>query len=364
MAASNRASRLTKLVSDLKKRYKPAPPVQRPLFETILFATLLENSPPDIANKAFDELESAYFDWNEVRVSSRTELAERMKTLPDASPAADRLKRTLQSIFETVYKFDLEEFKKQNLGQAVKTITEFDGVTPFVVNYATQHGLAGHAIAVNSGALIALQVMDIITEAEAKKSLVPGLERAIPKSKGVEAQQLLHEMGLEVGRNPYGATAKKVLTELDPSCKDRLPKRPKVEEAPAPKKAPAEKTESPKAPPAEKKGATTAKAEPTKNSAPKKSEPKGKPAAESAAKKPAPAKTDAATKKKADPPKKPATKKAATKKAPTKKPATSTGKKKTATKKVAATKKTAKTAKSKTSAKKVAGKKAAKRKPK
>ena len=248
-AASNRAARLTKLVSDLKKRYKPTAPPQRALFETILFATLLENSPPDAADKVFSGIESSYYDWNEVRVSSRSELAEHMKTLSDPNGSADRLKRTVQSIFETFYKFDLEELKKQNLGQAVKTLTGFDGVTPFVVNYATQNGLAGHAIACNEGVLLALQVMDIITEAEAKKGLVPGLERAIPKSKGVEAMLLLHEMGVEIGRNPYGPAAKKLLTELDPSCKDRLPKKPKPEE-PAPIAAPPEA----KAPVADKKG--------------------------------------------------------------------------------------------------------------
>ncbi|QDV75512.1 hypothetical protein [Botrimarina mediterranea] len=360
-AASNRAARLTKLVSDLKKRYKPTAPPQRALFETILFATLLENSPPDVADKVFSEIESSYYDWNEVRVSSRSELAEHMKVLSDPNGSADRLKRTVQSIFETFYKFDLEELKKQNLGQAVKTLEGFDGVTPFVVSYATQNGLSGHAIACNGGVLIAMQVMEIITEAEAKKGIVPGLERAIPKSKGVEAMLVLHEMGVEVGRNPYGAAAKKLLTELDPSCKDRLPKRPKppepapAEEAPAAKapvtdkKGPKESDDK-KAPP--KKAATPAvdskaKATPTKPAAPAKKAPDKAPEKKPAAKAPA---------KKVET-KKPAPKKAAqaAKKPASKKPAaaSSTAKKKPATK-----------ASAKPAAKKAADKKPAKRKPK
>lgn len=340
MAASNRASRLTKLVADLKKRYKPTPPAPRPLFETILFATLLENSPVDAAEKAMAELENGYFDWNEVRVSSRAELAERLKSLNDPNESADRLKRTLQSIFETVYAFDLELMKKQNLGQAVKQIAAYDGVTPFVVAFTTQHGLAGHAIAVNSGVLLALQVMDIITESEAKKGAVPGLERAVPKTKGPEAQAAMHEMGVEINKNPYGAAAKKLLTELDPSCKDRLPKRPPKEEkkeAKPSKKAAEDK--SPKQPPAEKK--SEEKAAPAKKSAAKSA-----PAESPAAKK-------AAGKKKAAPTKKAAPKKAAAKKDPAK----------TATKKTP-TKKAAKKSATKKAAKKTAGKKSAKRKPK
>lgn len=374
-AASNRAARLTKLVSDLKKRYKPTAPPQRALFETILFATLLENSPPDVADKAFIQIESSYYDWNEVRVSSRSELAEHMKTLSDPNGSADRLKRTVQSIFETFYKFDLEELKKQNLGQAVKTITGFDGVTPFVVNYATQNGLAGHAIACNEGVLLALQVMDIITEAEAKKGQVPGLERAIPKSKGVEAMLLLHEVGVEIGRNPYGPAAKKLLTELDPSCKDRLPKKPKPPE-PEPVAAPPEvKAPAAKAPVADKKGPKEAD---DKKKAASAAEAKGKPTAavtKSPEKKPAPAPAKAPAKKpevkkveakKAAPkkpePKKPApaAKKPETKKPEPKKPES----KKSAAASSAAKKKPATKASAKPAAKKAADKKPAKRKPK
>lgn len=374
MAASNRASRLTKLVADLKKRFKPAPAEQRPLFETILYATLLENSPPAAATKAFNELEKEYYDWNEVRVSSRAELAERLKGLNDPQKTADRLRRSLQSIFETVYAFDLELMKKQNLGQAVKTITEFDGVTPFVVAYATQHGLSGHAIAVNSGVLLGMQVMEIITEGEAKKQTVPGLERAIPKNKGSEAQALLHEMGIEISRNPYGTAARKLLTELDPTCKDRLPKRPaKKEEKPAaPKKAAAKKAkpaeEKPKAAdtkakPAKKAAASAEKAEkpakkapaakPTKKAAATKSTSTKKAAKKTPVKKAAPAKKA--------PAKKTPAKKAAAKKAPAKKKVAKATPKKAAPKK--ATAKKAAAAK-KAPAKKKPAKKAAKRKPK
>lgn len=402
MAAANRASRLTKLVADLKKRYKPAPPVERPLFETLLYATLLENSSPEAATKTFDDLKSSYFDWNEVRVSTRAELAERGKSLNDPADTADRLKRTLQSIFETVYSFDLESLKKQNLGQAVKQVAAFDGATPFVVNFATQHALAGHAIAVNAGVLLALQVMDVVTEAEAKKGVVPGLERAIPKNKGVEVQALLHELGVEVGRNPYGAAARKLLTELDPTCKDRLPKRPRpADEAPAaealppaPAKPPVPgKSEAPKdssalgkkpaAAPTGKNAADGKKPAPPRTDAKPpspvgkkpeakpepKSAPTVKPAAakapaskaapgKAAPAKPAPPVKSAAAKPQAKKPQPP-------KKAPGKKPlATKPAAKKPAPKPAAAAKKDTKKAKPPTAAKKLADKKPAKRKPK
>jgi endonuclease-3 len=232
MSTQNRSARITKLVGALKKHFKPVPaPKNRTLLENLLFACLLENSSYEDAERVFQTLQTDYFDWNELRVSSKHELAEVMKPLQDPEGAAYRFKKSLHAVFESVYAFDIEPLKKQNIGQAIKQLEKYEGTTPFVVAYVTQHGLGGHSIPVNRGLLLALVVMDVITPAEAEKNLVPGLERAVPKSKGIEVASLLHQLGIEVGKNPYGQAARKLLLELDPKCKDRLPKRPTSVEA-------------------------------------------------------------------------------------------------------------------------------------
>ncbi len=234
MAAQNRGTRITKLLGQVKKQFKSvdAPP-SRTLIEHLLFACLLENSPHAAAEEAFAGLKTDYFDWNEVRVSTKRELAETLKVLADPEQAAERLKRTLHSVFESVYAYDLEVMKKQNLGQATKTIEKYEGTSPFTVAYVTQNALGGHAIPANKGLLIAFLAFDIISEKEAAAWHIPGLERAVPKSKGVEVGTILHQLGVEIGKNPYGTNARKLLQSIDPSCKDRLPKKP---EPPAPKK--------------------------------------------------------------------------------------------------------------------------------
>jgi len=120
---------------------------------------------------------------------------------------------------------DLETLKKQNIGQAEKQLQKYIGTTPFVVSYVTQMALGGHSIPINHGLLTAMQVVGVISENEAQKGLIPGLERAIPKNKGVEYGSLLHQLGVELGRNPYGPTTRKLLLEIAPGCKDQLPKR-------------------------------------------------------------------------------------------------------------------------------------------
>jgi hypothetical protein len=270
MASKNRAALITKVLKVVKKHYKPvAPPKERSLLENLLFACCLENSLHDAAEKVFHSLSTDYFDWNEVRVSTIRELSDVLKPLNDPAEAATRLKRVLQSVFETHYSFDLEPLKKQNIGVAVKTLEKYNGSTPFIVAYVTQQSLGGHSIPVNQGLLESMRIVGVVTDAEAAKGSVPGLERTVPKNKGVETGSLLHQLGVEMHRSPYGQTIRKLLLEIEPDCKDNLPKRAKAEEPAPPAPAPA-KAAAP----------APAKAEPAaKKPAPKKEEPAPKPAA-------------------------------------------------------------------------------------
>lgn len=347
MAVTNRAAKITKLVNTVKKEYKPvAPPKDRTLLEHLIVGCLLENSPYEAANAAFETLDKEYFDWNEVRVSNRKELAAHMKQLNDPEASANRLKKVLQGLFEKFYTWDLEPMKKQNLGQSIKQLEKLDGITPFVVSYGVQNALSGHSIPINNGLLISLQAFDIITEAEAKAHTVPGLERAVPKTKGIEIGSLLHQLGVEIGKNPYGTAARKRLVEIEPSCKGNLPKRPPKPE-PKPKPKPAEDPVAVRKKAAEKKAAQE-KAAAEKKAAAKKSSAKAE------------AKTSAGTPKKKKVIKKKKIKKKAAKGGTAKKASKTSGKKKVTKKKVV--KKKAKKTASKTAKKKPVKKKKVKKK--
>lgn len=229
MATPSRSTLINRTIKVIKKHYKPVtPPKDRPLFEHLLFACLLEDSPHETAEQVFETLKRDYFGWNEVRVSTIRELTDVLKPLVNPAESASRLKQSLHAVFESVYEFDIETLKKQNIGQAVKQLQKYNGTTPFAVAYVTQHALGGHSIPLNRGALIALHTVGVISDDEFGKGVVPGLERAVSKNKGAEIGSLLHQLGVEVGRNPYGPAARKLMLEIDPNCKDRLPKRPTV----------------------------------------------------------------------------------------------------------------------------------------
>ena len=306
MAAINRAALLTKLHKVLKKHYEPVLPVPgRSLLENLLFACCLENSPYAAAEQAFEAVSKTYFDWNEVRVSTVKEIAEVMKQLPDPLASATRLRRCLQSVFEANYSFDIEPMKKLNLGQAVQKFESYDGASPFVVSYITQTSLGGHSIPLDDGAMGSLLVLGLVSEKDTAKTGCTGMERAIPKNKGLEFGSLLHQLSIDFTTNPYSTNLHKILLEVDSEAKSRLPKRgakpteKKPEPAPAAKGAKIEAKPDPKQKPEAKgKSAAPSPKKPEKTAAPvapakKASPPTGKKPAE----KKAPAKAAVAKRK-------------------------------------------------------------------
>ena len=226
MSNPNRSELINTTYKVLKEHYQPwQPPADRTLFEHLLYACCLENARPEAADEAYAKLQQTFYDWNEVRVTTVKELAETMSSLPDGAAAAKRLKQALQHIFETQYSFDIEYLKKQNLGKAVKDIEAIRGVTPFVADYVTQHGLGGHAIPLSQSIIDVLMVLGVVTEAEAKRNRVPGLERAIPKAKGIEFASLLHQLAAEFLESPASAKLRALLLQIAPDAKERLAKR-------------------------------------------------------------------------------------------------------------------------------------------
>ena len=167
----------------------------------------------------------AFFDYNEMRVSSIRELSEVMAVLPDARTAAFRVKRCLQHVFEAEYTFDLEDCRKGNLGPTVERLKKINGTDPFIVSYVVQTALGGHSLPVDSGTLSALAVVDLVTEKNVKEMAVPGLERAVSKANGPAYGSLLHQLGADFFANPYDKKLHKLLLEINPECESRLPTR-------------------------------------------------------------------------------------------------------------------------------------------
>lgn len=338
MSASNRAQLINKLFKVAKKHYQPISPVSsRSVLEHMLYACLLENSFDEAADEAFAKLEQQYFDWNEVRVTTTSEIAESTKRLYDSDAAALLLKKALHGVFENYYKFDIDFLKKENLRKTVQQFAKFRGVSPFVVSYTAQIALGGHFIPLDDAMLMLMHVVGIISEDEARKQKVPGLERTIAKNKGIEFASVVHQLAAAFFKSPHNKDIRKVILSIAADAADRFPKRggkKKVEEKPVEEK-PAKQ--------AAKTAATKKEPKPAK--------------AKKAATKKVTTKKKAADKPAKKTPTKKAAKKKATKKAPAKKATKKKVTKKATAKKKTAAKKTTKKAKKKSATRSLSRKK-------
>ena len=113
----------------------------------------------------------------------------------------------LHAIFEELYCFDLEDKRKKNLGPTVKWLEKMDGTSRFVVAYVVQAALGGHSIPVDAGTMAVFRLLGT-GRARRKRppGEVPGMERAIAKSKGIEFGSLIHQLGADyLGQSLFAA---------------------------------------------------------------------------------------------------------------------------------------------------------------
>ena len=118
--ASDKQGVVKKVVTTLKKRYKGGPPKEdRPVLETLLYSACLENVSYEDADAAYERLNAAFHDLNEIRVSAISELSRAMEPLPDPDLRAWRIRSTLHFVFEKNFAFEFESLKKKTLDLAI-----------------------------------------------------------------------------------------------------------------------------------------------------------------------------------------------------------------------------------------------------
>ncbi len=244
MAPPSRSTLLAQLPKVLKRHYAPVlPDAGRSVLEHVIYGLLLENAPYSVADAVLTALRESYFDWNEVRVAAVTDLAEQLRRLPHPAVTAASLRDVLQAVFDTTFSFDLEHLRKENLGKAIERLERFKGSRPFMVSYVVQAALGGHAIPLDRGAMEVFAIVGALgpqspQAGTSQGGTVPGLERTIPKNRGVEFGSLLHQLSADFVANPHSPSVHKILLEISPSSKERLPKRvKKPDEAPKASKA-------------------------------------------------------------------------------------------------------------------------------
>lgn len=318
---------LTKLIKQLKKEFGRLPRKREtlPVLETILYAVCLEDTSVEDAESVFARLTDEFFDWNEVRVSTITELEPTFEGLPDPARRAMRVRYLLYYVFDHQFSYDFDSLKKKPLELVNKQLSKIKHLTPFARNYLLQHALGTHVLPVDARMLRVAIFLGLVPARATVENAPDLLKAMVRKADGFEVMWLLKSLSVsskaEVLFDDDDILEEVDIADADSQLADLMSGRFKRRVQASRRKAAAEKAAKAKAAAAKKAAAARAK---------KKAERE----AVAAAKKAAAAKKKAAKKK--------AAKKAARKKPAAKKPAAKKAVKKSAAKKKTTKKKAAK----------------------
>lgn len=218
LKASERQTILLKLVTALKKKYGKSPSADpRPVFDTLLFAACLEDAQLEQAEQAFQELKAAFYDLNEIRVSSISEIERALARLPEAEWKALRIRDALQTVFEAHYKFDLEHLKRKTHEQALKELGNLRYSTPFMRTYVVQQCLGGHVLPLDSGSRSVLIWLGLIEPSTTLEAAAEDLKSSVRKSDAMALCHLLHELASDPEFSGcFHLTAQEVKHGIDP----------------------------------------------------------------------------------------------------------------------------------------------------
>ena len=196
--ASERSAVCKKLITKLKKRYQiSTDKAERNALETMLYCICLENDRGTNAEHYYEQLQQQFHDWNEVRVSSVSELVAVFDGANDADWKAARIRSLLQHIFEQNYTFEIEDIRRKTLDTATKKLGKIPYLSHFVIASAIQRVLGGHVIPVDEAALGTVVWLGLVKPGESVEQASDALKPVIRKADISLFCNLLRELSLD-----------------------------------------------------------------------------------------------------------------------------------------------------------------------
>lgn len=227
-ATTNKQRVLGTLLATLKKTYGDPgdQPDTRPVLEEMVYAIIREGATRAEADRAFQRLQTLFFDWNEIRVSAPHEVEEALSGLPqDTAAKAQRIIDLLQEVFESTYSFDLDSLHKKGLRQAAKQIGRYQAASDYTVAWVTQRSLGGHAIPLDEFTLRVCRWLGLVESGEGNfETARASLEHLIPKAQGAMFVDLISQLARESARKNWSDEAPPTLEQLLASSGESKPR--------------------------------------------------------------------------------------------------------------------------------------------
>ena len=192
----NKPKLVNQLFTSQGKAARPAAAGEdRPVLEQFVYAVCREDTTREAADRAYRGLQEAFYDWNEVRVSSEQEIGEALGGLSDPDTRGRRIRDFLQEVFETTFSFDLEPLQKKGVKLAAKQLSRYQAANDYTVAWVVQQSLGGHAIPLDVRSVRVLKRLGLLDEDENNaETMRASLEHQVPKAKGTQFVDLVSEL--------------------------------------------------------------------------------------------------------------------------------------------------------------------------
>lgn len=196
--ASDKQAIWRKVATALKKRYKDNPPKDsRPVLETLLYAACLENTTYEAAEKAYESLLASFFDLNEIRVSSITELSNALGDTNHPEHRALWVRSTLQYVFESNYEYQFEKVRRKTLELAARHLGRIPHITPFMRLYTLQQTMAAFVTPMDDRMKAAAIWLGFVAPGATNEEAADGMKSAVKKADAAAMCHLLRLLANE-----------------------------------------------------------------------------------------------------------------------------------------------------------------------
>ncbi len=183
--ASDKQAVLKKLFPLLKKQYKASvPKYDMPILEMLIYAICLENAAEEEAEAAQERIDAAFHDYNEMRVSSISELNSVFEGMDDPDLRSLRVRHVLHYVFEENYEFEFEGLRRKTLELATKQLGKIRDLSPFVKNFTLQVALGSHLVPVDDAMNQPLKWLGLVEPEATPEEASESLKSAVRKSDG------------------------------------------------------------------------------------------------------------------------------------------------------------------------------------
>lgn len=188
---------IARLTKSLKKEFGTAPKREAtPVLEMMVFALCLEDSGFEAARTVVERLKKNFFDWNEIRVSTISELEPVFAGLHQPEWRAFRVRGLLYYVFDHQYSYDFDAIKKKTQELAQKQLQKIKHLTPFVRNYLLQSMMGNHIIPVDQKMIRLAVWLGLLPFGIDPEGAADTLKSLVRKSEGPEFFWLLKSVSV------------------------------------------------------------------------------------------------------------------------------------------------------------------------